>query len=191
MISVRKLTVCATKTRVTLRERLHNGELKRWYFEHSTSSRHRLGATVQEPRRRDCGHFDKLSDHASFLPLTGFFEIPNTCITSNDRASLPLGGSRKPFADPSSSSGSGSGPPTGAAAGWRPCLADSPSNETISIREFRKNKAKECRTMRDVSVVTLGRDGMENACVTQLLLIQEITALLESLIRFPECIKTY
>ncbi len=45
--------------------------------------------------------------------------------------------------------------------------------------------------MRDVSVVTLGRDGMENACVTQLLLIQEITALLESLIRFPECIKTY
>ena len=31
--------------------------------------------------------------------------------------------------------------------------------------------------MRDVSVVTLGRDGMENACVTQLFLIQEITAL--------------
>ena len=51
--------------------------------------------------RGDCGHFDKLSDHASFLPLTGFFEIPNTCITSNDRACLPLGGSRKPFADPS------------------------------------------------------------------------------------------
>ena len=105
MISVRKLTVCATKTRVTLRERLHNGELKRWYFDHSTSSRHRLGATVHDPCRRDCGHFDKLSDHASFLPLTGFFEIPNTCITSNDRAWLPLGGPRKPFADPSTASG--------------------------------------------------------------------------------------